>query len=195
MGKIKSAWEKALERIEEKSKNVTPEDMLRMECRSEGQKLVGKFIGDPGFSLAAALAEYSEEKRRLVEDVVEDTLVQRLDLPDNEQARQENRRVMEGLREVKSNTSALAAVAEELEYLSNYYLEARKQSHASLREDFGARIDAAMQQRGLKPAPGMQFNPEGHPQFREELAKLMDRVRERFAPALEQLRQKIREID
>lgn len=191
--RIKTAWEKALERFEERSKNISPEDILRMEYRPEGQKLAGRYLKEPQFKLSAALKQYEGKKRKVVLEAVEETLLSRLALPENEQALQDNRRVMEGLVEIKKNKQFLAPIMGELEHLFQYYIQAREQARESLKRDFSARINSTMQKRGIRLGPGVRVNPERHPQFHEEWAKLLGKVNEKFMPALEQLRQKIRE--
>ncbi len=106
--KIKSAWEKAMERFEEKNKNVSDSDIMRMECLPEGQKLAGRFLAEPQFDLTAALEQYDNERQKLVLKALEDTLISRLVLPEDEQAMQDDRRVMEGLLQLKKDKETLS---------------------------------------------------------------------------------------
>jgi len=190
--KIKTAWEKALERFEEKTKHVSSADILRMECLQEGQKLVGRYLAEPRFKLTDAFEQYDPEKKGLVLKAVEETLLNRLVLPENERALQDDRRVMEGLMAVKENKQLLSSIFGEMEHLFNYYLQAREQARESLEQDFSSRIEEAMQKRGIRPGPGVRVNPAGHPQFQEEWSRLSGDLNKRFLPALEQLRRKIK---
>jgi len=193
--KIKSAWEKAMERFEEKNKNVSDSDIMRMECLPEGQKLAGRFLAEPQFDLAAALAQYDNERQKLVLKALEDTLISRLVLPEDEQAMQDNRRVMEGLLQLKKDKEALSPLMGELEHIFNYYLQAREQAGRSLEEDFRSRIEGALRERGIEPGPGVQVDPKRHPRYQDEMTKLMGQINEKFMPSFEQIRQRIKQLD
>lgn len=193
--KIKTAWEKAMERFEEKNKQVSSKDVMRMECLEEGQKLVGRYLAEPELNLKAALTKYDPEMQHLLFKVVGETLLNRLVLPVDEQNFQNNLRVMEGLMEVKQNKQALSPLLGELKNLLSYYRKTRDQARESLEEQLSSYIEETLRQKGMRPAPGTRINPERHPKFQEEWSRLLSRINDKFMPKFNQLRQEIGKIE
>ncbi|MTI84873.1 MAG: hypothetical protein FH756_13485 [Firmicutes bacterium] len=193
--KIKTAWEKAMERFEEKNKNVTDADIMRMECLPEAQKLVGRLLAEAEFDILTTVKQYDQDRQKLIFEALEDNLVTRLVLPENEQSMQDDQRIMEGLLQIKKDKESMSPIMGELEDVFNYYLQSREQAYQSLEQEFRSRIDSAMREKGVDPGQGVQVDPARYPQFQEELTKLMGQINEKFTPSLKQIRQKIKDVD
>ncbi|MCF8010359.1 MAG: hypothetical protein K9L17_05275 [Clostridiales bacterium] len=190
--KIKSAWEKAMERFDDKNRQVSEEDLTNMEFRFEAQKLAGRFLKESNFKLNDLLNEYTGEKRKAVCRVVEETFLNRLVLPENENIKEENHRVMEGLLQIKQDAGMIKSILQEIELMFDQYIQARNQSYEKLKQDFTYRFNNALKK--MNQQSNLSMDPEKHPRFKEEWLKLAGKVNEKFMPDFENLIEKIKEV-
>lgn len=194
MTRIKTAWEKAMERTEEKNKNISAEDIMRLECKEVGQRLAGQYLTDPKFNLSQAIAEYDPQRQKMIFKAMADMFLIRLVLPQDEQVFRDNLIVMEGLVDVKEDQEALVPVLEELKHFFNYYLEAVRQARHSLEQQLVSHLEEIMLQKGMSLGPEAQLNAQMHPKYQEEWAKFAEKLNEKFQPPFTEMRQRIESL-
>ncbi|HIE13142.1 MAG TPA: hypothetical protein EYP63_06935, partial [Desulfotomaculum sp.] len=134
MDRIKTAYEKALERISKM--NLADVDVSSVEYIPKGGAVAARFLRDKDFDLIAELEKYSEDVRGYVREGILEALLRNIQLPKDEQAQDANRRAMDGLLAIKKDKRVLKQIFSELEYLFNYYMQAVAHSYANLKESF-----------------------------------------------------------
>ena len=151
MGEIKSAFEKAMERvggIGEPSK----EEKLQWKYVPEGQKLAVAYFKED-VNLLTELGKFKEEERRFVTKGLEEVLLRNITLPLNELAKKNNRKAMEAIKTIKKDKSGLENVYTKIRRIFEHHAQQgeqqRKQAYEMLKQDFQLRIQQAMQQQGL----------------------------------------------
>ncbi len=147
--KIKSALELAMEKVE-KLGEVTEEERLKWKYVPEGEKLAAKYIKQE-CNLLAELGHFEAKARKQVTEGAGGTLVRNINLPKDDLAKRNNRRAMEGLKNLKSDKVAVENVYSQLRHLFNHYMEQgeqqRKQAYETLKTEFEAKVRQAMQQQ------------------------------------------------
>lgn len=192
MDKIKSAYEKALERV--RAMNLDQVDLSGVEFEPKGSQAAARFLREKNFDLLGELNRYPEDVRGYVKKGMEETLLQNIQLPADENTRETNRRAMEGLLALKKNKSALKQVFSELEYLFNYYARAFEHTYANLKESFAARLEQAQEALQRQLGVKVRVDVERHPAFLEEWLRVQGELNGQYEAILAEQKGKIRSI-
>ena len=192
MGEIKSASERAREKVE-KLGGVTEEERLKWKYVPEGEKLAARYIKED-CNLVTELNSYDEKARKYIIDGINGILIRNIDLPRNDAARRTNKKAMEGLKAVKNDKVAVENVFSKMRHVLEHYVEQgeeqRKQTYESLKVEFEARIQQALkQQTGVDTQ--MKIDVERQPQFQEEWMKLQAQLDSQYTKLLDEYKQEL----
>lgn len=195
MGEIKSAAEIAREKIE-KLGAVTEEERRKWKYVPEGEKLAARYIKE-GCNLPAELEKYGAEARQYVVKGASDILIRNIGLPTNDIARMNNKKAMAGLKAVKNDKVAVENIFSRIRHVLDHYLEQgeqqRKQAYESLKAEFGARIQQALQQQtGINT--NMNIDVTRQPQFQEEWKKLQAQMDAQYLNVLNECKRELAAI-
>jgi len=192
MGDIKSAAEIAREKVEELGK-ATDEERLKWKYVPEGEKLAARYLKQ-NLNLVAELANYEEKVLGYIKDGASEILVRNINLPLNDRARKTNKKAMEGLKTLKSDKVGVENIFSQMRNLFKHYAEQgeqqRKQAYASLKAEFEAKVQQAMQQQ-LSPLMGMKIDVERQPQFQEEWRRLQIQLDSQYLRLLDEHKQEL----
>lgn len=173
MSDMKSAFEIAMEKVEKLGK-ATDEERLGWKHIPQGEQLAVKYLKEDT-NLIAELSHFDEKVRKLVTQGAADILIRSISLPVNDFTKKQNKKAMDGLKVLKSNKAAVENVYSQIRYLFNHYNEQgeqqRKQAYESLKIDFEAKLQQAMQQQLGSGFRG-RIDVERQPQFQEEWRRL-----------------------
>lgn len=192
--RIKSAYEKALERFSQ-IKQLPEDEILRLEYYPLGQTIGRRFLQEKNMNLAEEILKHEYKARVYLVEGIEDVLLRNITLPVNEQARETARRAGEGLLAIKRDKRRVIEALGELEYFYNYFEQARQQAYRNLQEEFTARMVQARQKLGLRGNANYRPDVEKSPVFREEWQKLLHRLEASFEENLQQIKEKIKSIE
>lgn len=191
MEEIKSAWEKAMEKVEKLGK-PSAEELGRLEFIPLGNALAVKYLEQADYNLNAELAKHqgSTARKYLIQGI-EETLLRNIMLPRDDRTKQTTKRAMSGIKLLKENKSRLDIIFDQINNLFNYYEQARQQSYTQFKNSFEAKFQQAtkalQQQLGTK----VSINPELQPQFREEWLKISGQLDAQYQKVLEEHKQQI----
>ena len=195
MGDIKSALEIAMEKVE-KLGEVTDEERLRWKYVPEGEKLAAKYIAED-VHLVSELGRYEEKAKQYVIKGAGEILARNINLPRNDQAKRNNKRAMEGIKTLKSNKVDVENVYTKIRRIFSHYAEQgeqqRKQAYESLKTQFEAKVQQAMQQQMDLPA-GVKIDVERQPQFQEEWRRIQSQLDSQYLGLLDEYKQELLNI-
>jgi hypothetical protein len=191
MSEMKSAWEKAMERVEKLGK-LSEEELKQLEYRPVGSKLAAKYLRETNYNLDAELVKYKGTGvRKYVLQGVQEIFLHNIFLPKNEHDIQIARRAMAGLKLLKENKNLLDNAIDRITNLLNYYTQARQQTYQNFKRDFEDKLqdlNKSMQQQGVAKT---RIEPEQHPQFVEEWRKISSQLDAQYEKVLEEHKQQI----
>jgi len=195
MSEMKSAWEKAMEKVEKLGK-LSEEDIKHLEYQPAGNKLAAKYLQEVDYNLDAELTKYKGTGvRKYVLQGAQEIFLCSIFLPKNESDLQTIKRAMAGLRLLKENRNLLDTVIDRITNLLNYYGQARQQTYLQFKKDFEAKLretnQAMQQQVGAK----VHIEPEQHPQFMEEWRRINSQLDAQYEKVLEEHKQQILKMD
>jgi len=192
MGDIKSALEIAMEKIE-KLGEPTEEERLRWKYVPEGEKLAARYLKRE-FNLVAELSKYEKNVTRYIIEGAAEILIRNINLPKDDLTKKNNRRAMDGLKSLKSDKVGVENVFSKIRRIFNHYIEQgeqqRKQAYQSLKTEFEAKLQQAVQQQVGLPMR-VNIDVERQPQFQEEWRKIQTQLDLQYVRLLDEYKHEL----
>jgi len=192
MGDIKSAHEIAMEKIE-KLGEATDEERLRWRYVPEGERLAARYLKQD-CNLAAEVSQYEKTARRYIIEGAGDILTININLPKDDLAKRNNKRAMDGLKNLKSDKVAVENVYSKMRRIFSHYTEQGeqqgKQAYESLKTEFEAKVQQAVQQQ-LGSLMRVRIDVEKQPQFQEEWRKIQTQLDSQYLKLLDEYKQEL----
>ena len=192
MGEIKSAAEIAMEKVKELGE-ATKEERLKWKYIPEGERLAARYLKEK-CNLVAELSQYEENARRYIVASASDILVRNITLPKSALAERNNKRALEGLKNLKNDKVRVENVYSNIRRIFNHYVgqgeQQRKQAYESLKAEFEAKLQQAAQQQ-LGPMVGFKIDVERQPQFQEEWRRLLAQLDGQYLKLLDEYKQEL----
>jgi hypothetical protein len=194
MGEMKSSWEIAMEKAEKLGK-VSPDEINSIKYVPEGNRIASQYLQDEKSDLMAEMAKFpSVDAAKYVKNGIDEILLRNISLPHNEEDMRRSNRAMAGLRLIKENKKQLESVLGLINTLVNQYQLALKQTY----EEYKKKAEMTIQQasRGARPQRGDQMTMEQRLQLQiqEEWRQIHSELDAQYGKALDEHKQKIKEI-
>jgi hypothetical protein len=191
MSEMKSAWEKAMEKVEKLGK-LSEEELRQLEYKPTGSKLAAKYLQETDYNLDAELTKYKGTGiRKYVLQDAQEIFLYSIFLPKNEHDMQTVKRAMSGLRLLKENKNLLDTILDRITNLLDYYRQARQQTYLQFKKDFEAKLQEANQVMQQQLGAKVRIEPEQHPQFQEEWRRINSQLDAQYEKVLEEHKQQI----
>jgi len=194
MGEMKSAWEKAMEKVE-KLGRLSDEEIAQQKNIPLGNKLAATYLSVENYDLDAELTKYKGTGfRKYVIQGAEEIFLRSITLPQSERDKQTTSRAMAGIGLIKENKNQLEAVIDRINNLLTYYEQALQQTYTQFKQSFEAKLKEAgksLQQQMKTQAP---LESELQLQFQEEWRRISNQLNAQYENALEEHRQQIATI-
>jgi len=192
MGEIKSAFEKAMEKVE-KIGEASEEELMKWKYTPEGQRLAVEYLKEE-CNLTAELGKYGEETKRFVVEGAQEVLLRSIGLPLNEFAKKNSRRAMEAIKALKRDKASVENVYSKMRRIFAHYEQEgeqqRRQAYEMLKQDFQLKIQQAIQQQIGVPA-GVKIDVERQPQFQEEWRRTLAQLDSQYQKLLDEYKREI----
>ncbi len=189
---IRSAREIALEKAEQIGE-ATEEERLGWKYVPQGEELAARYLRED-CNLVVELRQYEEAAKKYVVKGAMDVLTRNLSLPRNDIEKKNNRRIMDGVKLLKSDKVGVENVYSKIRYLFNHYAgegeQQRQQAYQSLKADLEVKIQQAMQQQ-MGPLMGVKIDVEKQPQFQQEWRKMLIQLDAAYISHLNECKQEL----
>lgn len=194
MGEMKSAWEKAKEKVDKLGK-LTEEEIKQLKCIPVGNKLAAKYLKDTDYNLDAELTKYKGTGlRKYIAQGAQEIFIHNIILPQNERDKQITKQAMAGLRIVKENKSQLATILDRIINLLNYYEQARQQTYTQFKKGFETRLQESSQTLQKQSGNAVSIEAQLQAQFQAEWLNVSSQLNAQYEKALEEHKQHIQKI-
>ncbi|MCX6004803.1 MAG: hypothetical protein NT082_03940 [Chloroflexi bacterium] len=195
MGEMKSAWQIAMEKADKLGK-ASPDELNKIKYEPEGNRIASLYLQDDKYDLAGELAKNAvNDAAAHIKKGIEEILLRNIALPHNEEDMRRTTRSMTGLKILKENKKQLESLFGLVNTLLNQYQVALQQTYA----EFKKKAESAIQQtaRSMGGAGGNQAALEQKLQFQlqEEWRQISSELDAQYDRALDEHKQKIRELN
>lgn len=183
MAEIKSTMDMVLERAEKlaaaASGPVDNEDLLR-----NGMRLAADYLNKKATNLTEELSKQPENDQRDIRKGMTKTLLRNIVLPRDEELQASGALALQGIQELSENKTEVQSICQELGQILEQYSQHKEQTTQQLEDALVAQLEqqqmASGQESSGKPNPAM------HPQYQEELTKMLTSLNGQYNDAMDQ---------
>ena len=190
MGEIKSALEKAMEKVEKLDK-ASPEELKRMEYVPQGNAIAARYLKNEIPDIQAELSQYDASVREYLVNGIFETLLRNISLPKDKYTSQACNKAMEGILALKENKSAVKEINDQIQHLFTYYEGALQQAFTRLKEELQAKLGDTKKSMEMRLGTGVELKVEQLPQFQEEWRKVLAGLDMQYEKVLEEHKQSL----
>jgi len=143
------------------------------------------------------MSQYEENIRKYIIEGAADILTRNINLPRDDSARKNNRKAMDGLKNLKSDKVGVENVFSKIRYVFNHYTEQgeqqRKQAYERLKTEVEARVQEKLRQQLVSFVAG-SIDVERQPQFQEEWRRIQAQLDSQYLKHLDEYKQELSAI-
>jgi uncharacterized protein YicC (UPF0701 family) len=189
MAEIKSTMDMVLERAarmaEGAKSEVDNEDLIKT-----GMRLAADFLNKKETDLAQLLSEQPPKDQMAIRKGMAQTLLRNIVLPRDEQLQESGKIALQGVLSLSGKSADINAICQELTQILDQYGQHKEQMTQQLEDAIRAQLEQQQMSRGQEGHP---VNPAMHPQYREELAKMLTSLNNQYNDAMNQRKEMILE--
>jgi hypothetical protein len=189
MAEIKSTMDMVLERAA-KMAAATTQDINNEDMVKNGMRLAADFLNQPETDLAQLLAAQPAQDQVAIRKGMAQTLLRNIVLPRDEQLQASGKIALQGVLTIDGKSAEIKAICQELEQLLQQYGRHKEQMTQQLEDAIRAQLE---QQQVAQGREGQAVNPAMHPQYREELSKMLTSLNNQYNDAMKQRKETILE--
>ncbi|GAB6190903.1 DUF6657 family protein [Desulfocastanea catecholica] len=189
MAEIKSTMDMVLERAA-KMAAATTQDVDNEDTVKTGMRLAADFLNQKETDLAQLLAAQPAKDQVAIRKGMAQTLLRNIVLPRDEQLQASGKIALQGVLAIDGKSAEIKAICQELEQLLEQYGRHKEQMTQQLEDAIRAQLE---QQQVAKGREGQAVNPAMHPQYREELSKMLLSLNNQYNDAMKQRKEMILE--
>jgi hypothetical protein len=189
MAEIKSTMEMVLERAakmaEGAKSEVDKEDLIKT-----GMRLAADFLNKKETDLAQLLSEQPSQDQVTIRKGMAQTLLRNIVLPRDEQLQESGKIALQGVLSLSGKSADISAICQELTQILDQYGQHKEQMTQQLEDAIRAQLEQQQMSQGKEGHP---VNPAMHPQYREELTKMLTSLNNQYNDAMNQRKDMILE--
>jgi hypothetical protein len=194
MGEMKSAWQIAMEKADKLGK-ASPDELNSIKFVPEGNKIASMYLIDDKMNLMSEITRVqSGGADKFVKKGVEEILIRNITLPHNEEDMRRTKKSLDGLRQIKENKKQLESIIGLINNLVNQYQLALQQTYSEFKKKAEATLQQASRNMHSPRNDQMPLEQKIQLQIQEEWRQIHTELDAQYDKALDEHRQKIREL-
>ena len=189
MSEMKSAWEKAMEKVDKLGK-PTEEELKKLEYIPIGNNVAARYIQEEDYDLDAALTKYKGQGiRQYIVQGAQEIFIRNIILPHTDHDKKVISRAMDGIKLIKENKNKLDSIYDRINNLLSYYEQAYQQTFLQFKKDFEAKLQEAGPAIQQRMNAGHNIEMELQQQFQEEWRRVGGELDSQYQKTLEEHKQ------
>ncbi len=183
MAEIKSTMDMVLERAA-KMAAASKQDVDNEDLVKTGMRLAADFLNNNGTDLAQLLSAQPAKDQISIRKGMAQTLLRNIVLPRDEQLQKSGKIALQGILSLSGGSGDIKSICQELEQILVQYGTHKEQMTQQLDEAIKAQLEQQQMAKGQKGRSPV--NPAMHPQYREELARMLTSLNNQYNDAMKQ---------
>ena len=188
MAEIKSTMEMVLERAAKMTAETppVPEDdhLVR-----NGMRIAADFLNEKIKDLQEELLNQPAETQVPIRKGMAQTLLRNIVLPRNEDLQETGAIAIKGILLLSGNSGEISTICQELQQIIEQYSQHKEQTTQQLKDALRSQIE--QQQTASGQSQQGPVNPAMHPQYKEELTKMLTSLNNQYNDAMNQRKEMI----
>lgn len=190
MAEIRSTMDMVMERaarMAAESKADTSSD----DIGKEGMRLAAEYLQSGDGNLRTLLEQRRPKEQMPILQGMTDILLRNILLPRDESLLKNSIKALDAVAELAPGD--VASICKELQQILSQYSQHKEQMQQQLDDAIRAQLEQKLAQQGKQLSEGMTINPAMHPQYREELERMLSNLNGQYNEALDQRKELIRQ--
>ena len=196
MKRMKSAFEKAMERVEQMDE-PPKEQILEWKLIPLGQRLAGTYIKG-GVEVFEELEKYDAGDQPYVRKGMIQVLVSNVQIPKIESQKETNELVLDGIRKILGERPECAEALEHLGYVLEQYWQfgrqQRAEAYAQLKAQIEQQVYEVLSRQSGSSHQGMKVNVEVMPEFQQQWLRISGQLSVQYETHLQDYKKQIMEL-
>ena len=190
MAEIRSTMDMVMERAARMAAE-SKEDTSGETAVREGMRLAAEYLQLEEGDLLAALEKQKQGDRKAILQGMIETLLRNIVLPRDQILLQTSMKSLGAV--VKIAPDSVSAACTELQQLLSQYSQHKEQMKNQLDDAIRTQLEQKLAQQGTQITEEMSINPAMHPQYKEELERMISGLNGQYNEALDQRKALIRQ--
>jgi len=191
MAEIKSTMDMVLERAAKMAAAARP-DIDNEDLVKTGMRLAADFLNLKETDLTQLLNAQPAKDQVAIRKGMAQTLLRNIVLPRDEQLQTSGKIALKGVLTLAGASGEINSICQELEQILNQYGQHKEQMTQQLEDAIRAQLEQQQMGQGRKGGSA-PVNPAMHPQYREEMAKMLTSLNNQYNDAMNQRKEMILE--
>ena len=187
MAEIKSTMDMVLERAAKMAAAAAPE-VENEDLVKTGMRFAADYLNRKETDLAQLLGTQAPQDQVSVRKGMVQTLLRNIVLPRDEQLQESGKIALQGVLSLGGESAEIQEICQELTQILEQYGQHKDQTTQQLDDAIRAQLE---QQQASQGQEGQPVNPAMHPQYREELTKMLTSLNNQYNDAMEQRKEMI----
>lgn len=183
MAEIKSTMEMVLARAEKLAAAATTTD--NDELLKKGMRIAADYLNRQESDLNQELDKQPEKDKPEIRRGIAKVLLRNIVLPRDEDLKASGLLALQAIENLGVNNKEVQAVCQELSQILDQYDQHKQQTTQQLEEAIKAQLQQQQAAHGQGGAPE-DINPAMHPQYQEELSKMLTSLNSQYNDAMDQ---------
>jgi hypothetical protein len=188
MAEIKSTMEMVLERAARMAQEA-PSESGNDETIKRGMRLAAEYLSDEGVDLQSLLNAEPAEGQVDIRRGMARTLLRNIVLPRDEDLQKSGKKALQGIITLAGGGGEITAICQELTRILDQYNQHKEQTTQQLEDALKAQLQQQQMSTGRESQD--DINPAMHPQYIEELSKMMTSLNNQYNDAMDQRKEAI----
>lgn len=189
MAEIRSTIDMVMERAARMAAE-SKEDTKGETAVREGMRLAAEHLQQEEGDLATLEKQKPEDRKAILQGMME-TLLRNIVLPRDQMLLQTSMKALDAV--VKIAPGDVTAACTELQQLLSQYSQHKEQMKNQLDDAIRSQLEQKLAQQGTQLTEEMSINPAMHPQYKEELERMITGLNGQYNEALDQRKALIRQ--
>jgi hypothetical protein len=188
MAEIKSTMEMVLERAAKMAEDA-PTISENEDTVKTGMRLAAEYLNDKVADLNEELTKQKAEAQVDIRKGMAQTLLRNIVLPRDEELQVAGNKALQGILGLSGSSTEVGAICGELTQILEQYGQHKEQTTEQLNDALKAQLQQQFTANGQEIPDNI--NPSMHPQYAEEMSKMMTSLNNQYNDAMDQRKEMI----
>ncbi len=191
MAEIKSTMEMVLERAARMEKEATK--TTAADYTKDGMRIAAAYMNGQNTDITTALNLQADEKKQTLRAGIIQILLRNIVLPRDEELMNNGKKAINGLLQLCEGQGDITSLCMELGQILEQYEQHKSQVTEQLKDALRNQLQQQQAMLG-ETAEVQDFNPASHPQYTQELSKMLTELNDQYNQAMDQRKDMIKQI-
>ncbi len=192
MGRIKSAWEIALEKTENLS--VDLDKIKKDKAINLGRRICGSYINDIDYTMEKFKTEFEESPdKKATKEGILNIILLNLSLPSDRTFENSLDKINDIIDYLKEDSSELTSTVSQLKEFFEQYLNHQEQLVNQMQEQFAPALKQKEAQLQAQYGPSFTYTADQDDEFMQMLSNNLKKLNEQYNETLDSIKEKVKE--